>query len=169
MHFETCNLVSTKKDKTMVKRLLLFILILSYILADEIELGKKLELNSTTKVSTILDNPEKYLDKPVQVSGTVVDVCSHRGCWIDVSSDRPYETITVKVDDGVIVFPITAKGKNVVAEGKFEKLSLTDEQALRFKKHEAEEKGEEFDEKNYKLTEKDKTIYRLRGLGAVIQ
>ena len=56
-----------------------------------------------------------------------------------------------------------------MAEGKFEKLSLTDEQALRFKKHEAEEKGEEFDEKNYKLTEEDKTIYRLRGLGAVIQ
>ena len=169
MHFETCNFVSTKKDKTMVKRLLLFILILSYMLADEIELGKKLELNSTTKVSVILDNPEKYLDKPVQVSGTVVDVCSHRGCWIEVASNRPYETIVVKVDDGVIVFPITAKGKNVLAEGKLEKLTLTNEQALSIKKHEAEDKGEDFDEASCKLTEEDKTIYRLRGLGAVIQ
>ena len=153
----------------MLRQLLFAIIILSFMLADETILGEKLHLDSTTAVSTILDNPEKYLDKPVQVSGTVVDVCAHRGCWIDVSSDRPYETITIKVDDGVIVFPITAKGKNVVAEGKLEKLSLTDEQALGFKKHEAEEKGEEFDEKNYKLTEKDKTIYRLRGLGAVIQ
>ncbi|MDP6034271.1 MAG: DUF4920 domain-containing protein [Candidatus Marinimicrobia bacterium] len=153
----------------MVKRLLLFILILSYMLADEIELGKKLELNSTTKVSVILDNPEKYLDKPVQVSGTVVDVCSHRGCWIEVASNRPYETIVVKVDDGVIVFPITAKGKNVLAEGKLEKLTLTNEQALSIKKHEAEDKGEDFDEASCKLTEEDKTIYRLRGLGAVIQ
>jgi hypothetical protein len=139
------------------------------MLADEIELGKKLELNSTTKVSTILDNPEKYLDKPVQVSGTVVDVCSHRGCWIEVASNRPYETIVVKVDDGVIVFPITAKGKNVLAEGKLEKLTLTNEQALSIKKHEAEDKGEDFDEASCKLTEEDKTIYRLRGLGAVIQ
>jgi hypothetical protein len=139
------------------------------MLADEIELGKKLELNSTTKVSVILDNPEKYLDKPVQVSGTVVDVCSHRGCWIEVASNRPYETIVVKVDDGVIVFPITAKGKNVLAEGKLEKLTLTNEQALSIKKHEAEDKGEDFDEASCKLTEEDKTIYRLRGLGAVIQ
>ena len=56
-----------------------------------------------------------------------------------------------------------------MAEGTLEKLSLSDEQALSFKKHEAEEKGVEFDEANCKLTEKDKTVYRLRGLGAVIK
>jgi len=68
-------------------------------------------------VSAILENPEDFLGKPVQITGKVVDVCPNRGCWIDVSSDTPYKTITVKVDDGVIVFPITVKGKNVMAEG----------------------------------------------------
>lgn len=153
----------------MAKHLIFFILLLSIIFAKEIELGQKLTLDSTTAVSTLLENPDTYLDKPVQITGTVVDVCAHKGCWIEVSSDRPYETITVKVDDGVIVFPVTAKGKAVVAEGKLEKLNLSDEQAIRIKKHEAEEKGEDFDEANCKLTEKDKTIYRLRGLGAVIK
>ncbi|MBC8323378.1 MAG: DUF4920 domain-containing protein [Candidatus Marinimicrobia bacterium] len=153
----------------MAKHILFFILLLSIIFADKNEFGQKLTLDKTTAVSTLLDQPEKYLDKPVQITGTVVDVCAHKGCWIEVSGDRPYETIQVKVDDGVIIFPITAKGKNVVAEGKLEKLSLSDEQALRMKKHQAEEKGEEFDEKNCKLTESDKTVYRLRGLGAVIK
>jgi len=153
----------------MAKHILFFILLLSIIFADKNEFGQKLTLDKTTAVSTLLDQPEKYLDKPVQITGTVVDVCAHKGCWIEVSGDRPYETITVKVDDGVIVFPITVKGKNVVAEGTLEKLSLSDEQALSFKKHEAEEKGVEFDEANCKLTEKDKTVYRLRGLGAVIK
>jgi hypothetical protein len=158
-----------KKELIMAKRLLFYIILFSFIFAKEIELGQKLTLDSTTAVSTLLENPDTYLNKPVQIAGTVVDVCAHKGCWIEVSGDRPYETIQVKVDDGVIVFPITAKGKNVVAEGKLEKLSLSDDQALRMKKHEAEEKGEEFHEENCKLTESDKTIYRLRGLGAVIK
>jgi len=153
----------------MVKRYIICIFLFSFIFAEEIELGEKLMLDSTTAVSAILENPEDFLDKPVQITGTVVDVCPNRGCWIDVSSDTPYETITVKVDDGVIVFPITAKGKNVIAEGTLEKLDLTDEQALAYKKHAAEEKGEEFDEANCKITENDKTVYRLRGLGAIIK
>ncbi|MCH7612367.1 MAG: hypothetical protein IIB45_03305 [Candidatus Marinimicrobia bacterium] len=49
--------------------------------------------------------PTAFLGNPVQISGMVVDVCPNRGCWIDVSSDKPQE----KVDDGVIVFRITAK------------------------------------------------------------
>ncbi|MBC8345869.1 MAG: DUF4920 domain-containing protein [Candidatus Marinimicrobia bacterium] len=153
----------------MVKRLLFFITLLSFIFADEIKLGKELHLDSTTTVSALFDNPKAYLGKPVKITGTIVDVCAHKGCWIEVSSDRPYETIQVKVDDGVIVFPLTSKGKNVVVEGKLEKLSLTDEQALSMKKHEAEEKGKEFHEENCNLTESDKTIYRLRGLGALIK
>jgi cytochrome c-type biogenesis protein CcmE len=153
----------------MIKIYLFFILLLSFVFAEEIELGEKLQLDSTTAVSTILENPEDFLGKPVQISGMVVDVCAHRGCWIEVSSDKPYETIKVKVDDGVIVFPITAKGKNVVAEGTLEKLTLSDEEALSFKKHQAEEKGEEFDEAKCQIKDADKTIYRLRGLGAVIK
>ncbi len=153
----------------MIKRYIICIFLFSFIFAEGIELGEKLTLDSTTAVSVILENPEDFLGKPLQISGMVVDVCSHQGCWIDVSSDKPNETIKVKVDDGVIIFPLTAKGKEVIAEGTLEKLTFTDEEALSFKKHEAEEKGEEFDEVNYKITDADKTIYRLRGLGVVIK
>ena len=53
--------------------------------------------------------PTAFLGNPVQISGMVVYVCAHRGCWIDVSSDKPYETVQEKVDDGVRVFFITVK------------------------------------------------------------
>ena len=144
------------------------ILLSSSILFAQQSLGEKFTLESPTSVSSILDAPETYVNKQVQITGTIIDVCKMRGCWIEVSSDLEYETIQVKVDDGVIVFPVTAKGKKVVAEGTLEKLVLSDEQALKMKKHEAEEIGEKFDESSYKITESDKTIYRLRGLGAVI-
>jgi len=153
----------------MVKRYLICIFLLSFVFAEEIELGEKLMLDSTTAVSAILENPEDFLGKHVQINGVVVDVCSNRGCWIDVSSDKPNETIQLKVEDDVIVFPLTAKGREVIAEGILEKLTFSEDEALIFKKHEAEEKDEEFDEVNYKITDADKTIYRLRGLGAIIK
>ncbi|MCF8305200.1 MAG: DUF4920 domain-containing protein [Ignavibacteriales bacterium] len=81
------------------------------------QFGEKLSLNSKTSVSEILAHPEKYDGKTVQVEGTVVNVCSSRGCWIELTSDKPYQTIKVKVNDGEIVFPMEAKGKKAKVEG----------------------------------------------------
>ena len=87
------------------------------------------------------------------------------GCWIDIAGKRPYEKMQVKVDDGVIVFPVNAKGKNAVAEGVFEELKLSKEQVIEMKKHQARERGEEFDPSTVKGP---MTIYRIKGSGAVV-
>jgi hypothetical protein len=136
------------------------------VLADEWKtFGKDLELTDTTKVSDILDTPEKYIGKKVLIEGRVVDVCKKRGCWVEIASDKEFQTILVKVKDGEIVFPMEAKGHLGLFEGVVEKLELSKEQCIRQMKHHAEETGEEFDPAT--VTE-GKTIYRLRGLGAKI-
>lgn len=84
---------------------------------------------------------------------------------MDIASDRDFEKIQIKVDDGVIVFPMSAKGKSALVEGVVERLDLTAEQALEEAKRKAEEHGEAFDPSTVSGPQ---TIYRVRGLGAVI-
>ncbi len=128
--------------------------------------GKTLTLKEVTKVSEILANPEKFNGKRVRVQGAVVDVCSKRGCWIRLASDKEYESIVFKVDDGVIVFPMDAKGKTAIAEGVISAKTYTVEQLIEQGKHTAEETGKPFDPSTVKGP---KTVVRIMGEGASIQ
>jgi hypothetical protein len=128
--------------------------------------GKGITLTDTVMVSQILDNPEAYEGKAVLIKGDVVEVCQKRGCWIEVASDRPYESVTVKVNDGEIVFPLSARGSQAVVEGFVERIELTREQAVKWKAHQAEEKGEAFDSST---VQGPLTIWRIKGVGAEIK
>jgi hypothetical protein len=128
--------------------------------------GKGITLSDTVEVSELLDNPEAYEGKVVLIRGNVVDVCQKRGCWIEVGGDRPYEKITVKVNDGEIVFPLSAKGNRAVVEGMVERIELTEEQAVKWKTHQAEERGETFDPAS---VSGPLTIWRIKGVGAEIK
>jgi len=130
------------------------------------EYGEALTLTEVTPVSAILDAPEQYLGERVLVEGMVVAVCEMKGCWMDIASDREFEKIQIKVDDGVITFPLSAKGSQALVEGIVEELRLTEEEALEQAKHHAEEMGEEFDPSS--VPAGPQTTYRIRGLGAVV-
>jgi len=127
--------------------------------------GEALTLSEVTQVSAILEDPESWVGERVQVEGMIVEVCEMRGCWMDIASDSESEKIQIKVEDGVIVFPMTAKGKTALVEGVVEVLELTHEEAIEAARHKAEEHGEEFDPSTVTGPE---TTYRIRGLGAVI-
>ena len=58
-----------------------------------------------------------------------------RGCWIQISNDSVVGNIRVKVTDGEIVFPKSAKSHNVPVEGTFVSLNLSKEQAINLKAH----------------------------------
>lgn len=130
------------------------------------EYGKPLTLKETTRVSEIMAHPEKYDGKKVRVEGTVVGVCEKRGCWIRLASDKEFQTIQFKVDDGVIVFPMDAKGKAAVAEGVVSVKTYSVEELIAAGKHEAEEHGTKFDPATVKGP---KTIVRIMGEGATIR
>jgi hypothetical protein len=151
-------------------RLLIAILLLlpvpGLVLAGEIKLGEPLTLTEVTKISEINKNTEKYAGKRVLVEGMVINVCAARGCWMDISSDVPFEKIQVKVVDGEIVFPMEAKGRTARVEGIAEVLQLSQEEAVELARHQAMESGGTFDPATITGPV---TYLRIRGLGAVIQ
>jgi hypothetical protein len=128
--------------------------------------GEPLTGNETIEISALLGNPEEYLGEVVRVEGLITGVCEKRGCWMSLAGDEEFQEIRIKVDDGVIVFPMEAKGKRAVAEGVFTKIEMTLEQTIAYRKHHAEEHGEEFDPST--ITE-PLVFYQIRGTGAVIR
>ncbi|MBW7934829.1 MAG: DUF4920 domain-containing protein [Gemmatimonadaceae bacterium] len=127
--------------------------------------GKPLTLKEKTPISQILADPHAYSGKRVQVEGTIVEVCEERGCWINIASDKPFEKIRFKVEDGVIVFPLDAKGKKAIAEGVLTVTHLTKEQALAQAKEMHKERGTmaKFDSTKYL---KGVTDIQIKGEGA---
>ena len=141
--------------------LALVVLIAFSINAQEKTYGKDLTLTEKTAVAAILEKPADYTGQKVLIEGTIVDVCEMRGCWIDVAADEGYEKIRVKVEDGVIVFPMEAKGKKAVVEG--EVYAVTPE-------HECSgECAEKAKEEGHECEHETAKVYQIKGEGAVIK
>ena len=129
--------------------------------------GEPLTGKDTVPIHQLLEDPDPYLGEVVRVEGLITGVCEKRGCWMSLASDeKEFEEIRIKVDDGVIVFPMEAKGKRAVAEGVLTKVEMTMEQTVAYKKHHAEEHNEEFDPAS--VTE-PLVFYQIKGTGAVIR
>lgn len=109
------------------------------------EYGSGVKVAEATPISKILADPDAYVGKTVRIEGKVVDVCPMAGCWMELEEGEGKDKLKVKVDDGVIVFPMTAKGKLAVAEGTLEAIPMTREKYVEWLQHLAEEKGETFD------------------------
>lgn len=119
-------------------------------------------------ITELLNNPSGYLGNNVTINGTIVDVCPMMGCWIEVKDFTSEEVIRVKVKDGDIIFPKESKNKEVLVEGVFSKLDFTEEQAIQWKIHLAEEKGIQLSSEDITLDASDLVEYRVQGLGAQI-
>lgn len=128
--------------------------------------GGGVTLAETTSIGKILAEPDAWVGKHVRVEGEITDVCPRKGCWMEISEPEG-DRIRVKVEDGVIVFPVDSKGKRAVAEGVVEALPMTREQYLSWLAHIAEEKGEKFDPATVTGDGPFK-ILQLRGMGAEI-
>ena len=121
--------------------------------------GEPLTLTEITKISKILETPEDFVGKKVLVNGTVTSVCSKRGCWMNLASDKAFEQIQIKVVDGVIVFPMSAHGKSAKVEGIIERLGNYIPKVTASKNKE-NHTGD--------AQEHTKNKYRIRAIGAVI-
>jgi hypothetical protein len=127
--------------------------------------GKDITLKETTKVSDIYAKPDAFNGKRVKVQGPIVDVCSEKGCWIAIGSDKEFQSIRFKVDDGVIVFPMTAKGSNAVVEGVLTVTTLSEKEQIEMGEMMAKEKKTTFDPKTVKGP---KTSIMIKGEAAEI-
>ncbi len=126
--------------------------------AGETKLGTGVNLKDSTPIKAIVDQPSAYVGKTLRVDGVATAVCTHMGCWMAVAAegDEQGPTVRLKVDDGVIVFPVTAKGRKVSAEGVFEAVG-----SVRNRKKRRDEHA--------KHDAKASQTYQLKATGAVIQ
>ena len=125
----------------------------------ETKLGAGITLKDATSIKALIDKPADYVGKTVRVDGVATAVCEHMGCWMAIApaGDPKGPTLRLKVEDGKIVIPVSAKGKQVSAEGVFE--------ALEAKDGEAHEAAGEHARKDTNASRK----FQLKGTGVVIQ
>lgn len=128
--------------------------------------GDGVKLAESVAISEIVDDPRSFDGKTVRVEGMVIDVCPKRGCWFEMAGDAPGKKMRFKVKDGVMVFPMDAKGKYAVAEGVVAVQELSLEETKKYAAYQAEEKGEDFDPAS--VTEAE-MIVRIDGTGAVVR
>ena len=127
--------------------------------------------SSVEKIQSIKDlisNKDVFINKKVKIRGLIKEVCPMRGCWLEVTDENGIDKLRIKVTDGDIVFPLSARGRNIEAEGQFSILTLNKQQAKNWKKHLAAEKGIEIDTSEIILSQNDYFEYRLNTAGAKI-
>ncbi len=153
--------------KNTFKALIILFLMIAVLKADEgKKYGKKITLTEKTKVSEILKNPASFVGKKVLIEGKVTDVCPNRGCWIKIATEDGEESIRVKVKDGEIVFPKEAKGKTALVEGEVYSFKVKSNEECDEKEH---AEGAEHKEGCCSGKEQSKTVYQIKGIGAVIK
>lgn len=86
--------------------------------------GAGVSLADTTPIAKVIDRPADFEGKTVRVDGTVTAVCTMMGCWMALAppDQAKGSTLMIKVDDGVIVFPVSAKGRRATAQGVIERV-----------------------------------------------
>ncbi|NKC01332.1 MAG: DUF4920 domain-containing protein [Pseudomonadales bacterium] len=127
--------------------------------------GKGLSDAVAVRVGELTLNPDAYVDQPVKVVGLVNDVCPMKGCWVEILDAQSSTTMRFKVKDDVIVFPASAKGKEIVAEGVLRRHEMSESRARSWLAHLAAEKGETFDPQS---VTGPLTVYQIEGDGAEV-
>ncbi len=97
-------------------------------LAEDKKLGTGVTLTEATPIAALAERPQEFLGKTIRIDGIATAVCQEMGCWMAVAaeSDPKGPTVRLKVEDGVIVFPVSAKGRRVSAQGTFEAVASAD-------------------------------------------
>jgi hypothetical protein len=102
------------------------------VFAEDTKLGAGVALKDATPIASLIERPQEFVGKTVRVDGVATAVCEAMGCWMAVApeGDAKGATVRLKVEhDGKIVFPISAKGRKVSAEGVFEEVGPDDHES----------------------------------------
>ena len=126
--------------------------------ADE-KIGAGVTLTEATPIAAIVKSPKDYVGKTIRVDGVATAVCQAMGCWMAVAeTDKAgAPTVRLKVEDGgPIVFPVSAKGKKVSAQGVFEAIG-------------GDAHGAEAAQEHAKADKAASQAYQISATGAVIK
>ena len=125
---------------------------------DEQKLGEGVTLKEATPIARLTEQPKAFVGKTIRVDGVATAVCEMMGCWMAIApeNDATGQTVRLKVEDGVIVFPVSAKGKKVSAQGVFEVVG-------------ADKESQEAAGEHASRDPKASAAYQIKATGAVIK
>jgi hypothetical protein len=114
-----------------------------------------------TPITQLLAKPADFQGKTVRVEGIVTGVCTMMGCWMALApADAPKgPAILIKVDDGVIVFPASARGKRATAQGIVERVGTDSEGQEAAREHATHEGRAKTD---------SATTWQIKATGAIV-
>ena len=92
--------------------------------------GKGAWSSQAIPISKVMENPDQYVGKEITVSGPVSAVCPKAGCWLKLDGDKKTQSMRIKVRDGQIVFPLSAKGKIATTRGTLQEIKMTRDKAM---------------------------------------
>jgi hypothetical protein len=98
-----------------------------------VKLGKDLAGAEEVAVADLLKDPKAYEGKTVRVAGEVEDFCHHKRAWFGVTAKEGKGMIRVFTMPRFEV-PMDCKGKQAVAEGKVEVITIDPEQVEHYGK-----------------------------------
>ena len=107
---------------------LLFAVTSMLVAAGAQTLGVAPSLKNATPIKDVVAKPTAYEGKTVRLEGIVTAVCQEMGRWMALASpdDPKGPTVRFKVEDGVIVFPVTARGRRATAQGVVQRITMDD-------------------------------------------
>jgi hypothetical protein len=129
-------------------------------------------LPEATPIPLLLAKPADFQGKTVRVEGIVTGVCTMMGCWMALApTDAPKgPAILIKVDDGVIVFPTSARGKRATAQGVVERVGAGDAEGQEAAREYAEQQGKPSTSGSGATSAKTEsaTTWRIKATGAIV-
>lgn len=131
-----------------MKQLLAIFLSLSLVVlplqAASLQFGGKVDKSSLIAISEVQAKPESFLGKTITVQAEVVSVCQKKGCWMQLSAGSGQQ-LKIKVRDGDMEFPVSARGKQALATGQLVKIALDLESSREQLAAQAKVQGKSFD------------------------
>jgi len=78
--------------------------------------GEEPTLKKASNITELNANPANYVDHDVLISGTVVDMCKHAGCWVEIEQKDKSRILCKSLGD-VVTFPQETLGKTISLQG----------------------------------------------------
>lgn len=112
--------------------------------AASLQFGDKVDKSTLVAISEVQAKPESFLGKTITVQAEVVSVCQKKGCWMQLSAGSGQQ-LKIKVRDGDMEFPVSARGKQALATGQLVKIALDLESSREQLAAQAKVQGKSFD------------------------
>lgn len=131
----------------MINRWIFFVLPAFFcapLMAAALQFGGVVDKTLVTDIRKVAAAPEQFLGKTITLQSQIVSVCQKKGCWMQlaVTSDS---TLKIKVRDGDMVFPVSARGKQALAMGQLVKIEQDLASSREQLAAEAKAQGKKFD------------------------